>query len=95
MAAWTWPQGDAAAGDNAFFDRGAGRVHGVLDTILAFLDLDLGRAADTDDRDTAGQLGRISSQAWTTFSRCWRRWAFLTASTPSSVSAGVCCCRHT
>ena len=47
---------DAAAGDDAFLDRGAGRVHRVVDAILALLDLDLGGAADTDDRDAAREL---------------------------------------
>src|SRR5579883_3475445 len=47
---------DAAAGDDAFLDRGAGRVHRVFDAILALLHLDLGRAADADHRNTAGQL---------------------------------------
>ena len=35
-------QRDAAAGDDAFLDRGAGRVHRVVDAILALLHLDLG-----------------------------------------------------
>src|SRR3546814_1171498 len=37
-------------------DRGAGRVHRVVDAILALLHLDLGRAADPDHRHAAGQL---------------------------------------
>ena len=45
-------------GDDAFLDRRAGRMHRVVDAVLAFLDLDLGRAADADDRDAAGQLGQ-------------------------------------
>ena len=49
-------QRDAAAGDDAFLDRGAGRMHRVVDAILALLDLDFGRAADADDRDAARQL---------------------------------------
>ena len=48
---------DAAAGDDAFLDCGAGRMHRVLDAIPALLDLDLGGAADADDGDAAGQLG--------------------------------------
>ena len=51
-------QGRAAAGDDAFLDRGLGRMHGVLDPVLAFLDLDLGGAADLDDGHAAGQLGQ-------------------------------------
>src|SRR3546814_11939256 len=37
--------------------RGAGRVKRVVDAILAFLDLDFGRAADLDHGHTAGELG--------------------------------------
>ncbi len=48
---------DAAAGDDAFLDRRAGRVQGVLDAGLLLLHLDLGRGADIDDGDAAGQLG--------------------------------------
>ncbi len=49
---------DAAARDDAFLDRGAGRMHRVVNAILALLDLDLGRTADADDRNAAGQLGQ-------------------------------------
>ena len=35
-------QSRAAAGDDAFLDRGAGRVERVVDAVLALLDLDLG-----------------------------------------------------
>src|SRR5205085_6344123 len=48
----------AAAGDNAFLHRGLGRMHRVVDAILALLDLDLAAAADADDRDAAGELGQ-------------------------------------
>ena len=51
-------QRGAAAGDDAFLDRGAGRVERVVDAVLALLDLDLGRAADLDHRNAAGQLGQ-------------------------------------
>src|SRR3954463_8608314 len=51
-------QGDAAARDDAFLDRGAGRMHRVIDAILALLHLDLGRAADADHRDAARELGK-------------------------------------
>ena len=34
------------------------RVHGVVDAVLAFLDLDLGRPADPDYRYAARQLGQ-------------------------------------
>ena len=50
-------QSDAAARDDAFLDRGAGRVERVVDAVLALLDLDLGRAADLDHGDAAGELG--------------------------------------
>ena len=49
-------QRHAAAGDDALLDRGAGRVHGVVDPVLALLHLDLGRAADADHRDAAREL---------------------------------------
>ena len=51
-------QGHAAAGDDAFLDRGAGCMHRVFDAVLALLHLDLGGAADADHRDAAGQLGQ-------------------------------------
>src|SRR4051794_38613654 len=50
-------QGDAAARDDAFLDRRAGRMHRVINAILALLHLDLGRAADADHRDAACELG--------------------------------------
>ncbi len=49
-------QGGAAAGDDAFVGRGAGGVEGVLDAGLGLLHLGLGRRADADDRDAAGDL---------------------------------------
>ena len=55
-------QRDAAAGNDAFLDRGLRRVHGVVDAILLLLDLDLGRAADADHRDAAGELGQALLQ---------------------------------
>src|SRR5712691_5632006 len=48
---------DAAAGQDAFLDCGAGGVHRVVDSILALLHLDLGGPADADHRDAAGELG--------------------------------------
>src|SRR3546814_668979 len=45
-----------AAGDDAFFDRGAGRVEGVVDAVLAFLHFDFRSAADLDHGNTAGEL---------------------------------------
>ena len=55
-------QGDAAARQDAFLDRGAGRMHRVIDAILALLHLDLGRAADADHRDAARELGETLLQ---------------------------------
>ena len=49
---------NAAAGDDAFLDRRAGGVERVVDAVLLLLDLDLGRAADADHRDAAGELGQ-------------------------------------
>src|SRR4030088_2115294 len=36
---------------------GTGRMHRIVDAVLALLHLDLGRAADADHRDAAGELG--------------------------------------
>src|SRR5262249_14068310 len=47
-----------AARQDAFLDRGAGRVHGIIHAVLALLHLDLGRTADADHRDAAGALGQ-------------------------------------
>ena len=33
-------------------------MHGIVDAVLALLDLDLGRAADADDGDAGGELGQ-------------------------------------
>ena len=49
-------QGDAAAGQNAFFDGCAGGVQGVFDAGLLFLHFALGRGADVDLGHAAGQL---------------------------------------
>src|SRR5439155_858063 len=51
-------QHDSAARHDAFLDRGAGGVERVVDAILALLHLDLGGAADLDDRHAAGELGQ-------------------------------------
>jgi len=55
-------EGDAAAGDDAFLDGRAGGVERVLDAGLLFLQRGLGRGADVDDGDTAGQLGQAFLQ---------------------------------
>jgi hypothetical protein len=48
---------DAAAGEDALFDGGAGGVQRVLDAGLLLLHLDLGGGADVDLGDAAGELG--------------------------------------
>src|SRR4029079_13760926 len=58
-------QRHAAARHDAFLHRRAGRVEGVLDAILLFRDLALGRAADADYRDAAGELGKALLQLLT------------------------------
>src|SRR5258705_10096541 len=58
-------QGDAAARHDAFFNRRTGRMHRVINAILALLDLDFGRAADADHRDAAGELGQTLLQLLT------------------------------
>ena len=55
-------QRDAAAGDDALFERRAGRLQGVLDAVLLLLHLGLGGRADLDDGDTAGELGEALLQ---------------------------------
>src|SRR3977135_2582474 len=55
-------QRDAATRQDAFLDRGAGRMHRVVDAILALLHLDLGRAANADHRDAARELGKTFLQ---------------------------------
>src|SRR4029079_12054145 len=47
-----------AARNDAFLDRGAGRVKRVIDAVLALLDLDLGSTADLDHGYAAGKLGQ-------------------------------------
>ena len=55
-------QGDAAARNDAFLDRRAGRMHRVINAILALLHFDFGRAADADHRDAARELGQTLLQ---------------------------------
>ena len=50
-------QGAAAADDDALFNGGAGGGEGVFELGLFLLELDLGRGADLDHGDAAGQLG--------------------------------------
>src|SRR6516165_1538614 len=58
-------QRNAAARQDAFLDRCAGRVHRVINAILALLDLDLGGAADADHRNAACELGQTLLQLLT------------------------------
>src|ERR1700753_3531938 len=58
-------QGDAAARNDAFLNRRTGRVHRVINAILALLHFDLGRAADADHRDAACELGQTLLQLLT------------------------------
>ena len=51
-------QGHAAAGDDALFDRGLSGGLGVFEQGLAFLHFGLGRGADVDLGDAAGELGQ-------------------------------------
>src|SRR5258705_8722794 len=51
-------QRDTAARDDSLFNRSASRVKRVFDSRLLFLHLALGRCADIDHRDTAGELGQ-------------------------------------
>src|SRR6266545_742716 len=57
-----WPAGRlrtrATTRDDALLDGRLRVAHGVLDAVLALLQLDLGGRADLDDRDAAGQLGQ-------------------------------------
>ena len=55
-------QRHATAGDDALFDGRLGVANGVLDAVLALLQLDLGGRADLDDRNAAGQLGQALLQ---------------------------------
>src|SRR5579859_643719 len=58
-------QGDATARHDAFFNRRTGRMHRVINAILALLHLDLGRAADADHRDATRKLGQTLLQLLT------------------------------
>ena len=51
-------QRDAAAGNHALFDRGAGGMQRVFDARLLFLHLDFSRGADPDHGHAADQLGQ-------------------------------------
>src|SRR5436853_423040 len=53
---------NAAARNDAFLDRRAGRMHRVINAIPALPHLDFGRAADADHRDAAGELSQTFLQ---------------------------------
>src|SRR5436190_10037522 len=53
---------DTTTGDDALLHRSLGVGDGVLDAVLLLLELDLGRGADLEDRNTAGQLGQALLQ---------------------------------
>src|SRR5580698_4485389 len=55
-------QSDAPARQDTFFDSRAGRVHRVINAILALLYLDLGCTTDADHRDTSRELGKAFLQ---------------------------------
>src|SRR5690606_9552619 len=55
-------QGDAAAGDDAFFNGCTRGVQRVVDAVLLLFHFDFRRAADADDRDAAGQFGQTFLQ---------------------------------
>src|SRR3954466_9047037 len=55
-------ESDATTGDDALLDGGLGVADGVLDAVLALLELDLGRGAGLDDGDATGQLGQALLQ---------------------------------
>src|SRR5215469_8987668 len=52
----------AAAGDDAFLDRGPRGGNGVFEPVLLFLQLDFGCSACPKHRDTTGQLGNALLQ---------------------------------
>src|SRR5690606_4352936 len=55
-------QCDTAAGNEAFFDSGAGGVQCVFNAGFLFLHFDFGGCADADHGNTAGQLGHALLQ---------------------------------
>src|SRR5690606_13320705 len=50
-------EGDTTTGDDALLDGGLRVADGVLDAVLALLELDLGGRARLDDGHAAGELG--------------------------------------
>ena len=49
-------QGNATTGNDALFDGSLGIAHGILDAVLALLELDLGCRSGLDNRDSTGKL---------------------------------------
>src|SRR5262249_48384983 len=49
-------QSDTTPGENAFLNRGPGRMHGIVNAVLAFLHLDLSGATDADHGNPARKL---------------------------------------
>src|SRR5262249_10092458 len=58
-------QRGATTGDDTLFDRSPGRVHRVVDAILLLFHLDLGRPADADHRNAAGEFRQPLLQLFT------------------------------
>ena len=55
-------QGHATTGDDSLFHGSLGVTHGVLNAVLALLELYLGGSTGLDDRDTTGELGKTLLQ---------------------------------
>src|SRR5699024_2863628 len=58
-------QRDATAGDDALVDGSLGVADGILDAVLALLELHLGGGTDLEDGHAAGQLGQTLVQLLT------------------------------
>src|SRR5437667_11587520 len=58
-------QSDTTPGQDAFLDRGPGRMHGIVNAILALLHLDLGGTTDADHCNAASELGQSLLQLLT------------------------------
>ena len=55
-------EGNATTGDDALFDGSLRVADGVLDAVLALLELDLGRGSGLDDGNATGELGEALLQ---------------------------------
>ena len=58
-------QSHTTTGDDPLFLRSAGGAQGIFNAVLLFLQLDLGRCADADHCDAAGQLRQTLVQLLT------------------------------